>query len=276
VASNRALRTTDRKQEIEMKNKGIAKLFATTFLLAGMALPALASNQTSPRQAQRDKQIEAQVTAQLEKKEVFRSVMAKADDGIVTITGEVPLYIDKVNAEKRVRKVKIVDGVRNHVRVGGPAVSDNDIRENLAAKLRYDRVGYGIVFNNLGVDVNDGVVTISGNVRDFPDRDSALAIASTTAGVKDVLDEIAVAPTSIMDDNLRIRMARAIYGHPSLKQYAIDPQAPIRIIVENGHVELAGMVLNEMDRQLAFVRANSVPGTFSVTNHIAVASELAE
>jgi osmotically-inducible protein OsmY len=94
--------------------------------------------------------------------------------------------------------------------------------------------------------------------------------------VKDVLDEISVAPTSIMDDNLRIRMARAIYGHPSLKKYAIDPQAPIRIIVENGHVELAGMVLSEMDRQLAFTRANSVPGSFSVTNHIAVASALVE
>lgn len=259
-----------------MKNKGFVKILATMFLLAGMALPALANNQTNQPQSEKDKQIEAQVSAELQKKELFRSLTAKVDDGIVTITGEVPLYIDKLNAEKRVRKVKSVDGVRNHVQVGGSAISDTEIQENMAAKLRYDRVGYGIVFNNLGVDVQNGVVTISGNVRDFPDRDSALAIASTTAGVKDVVDEISVAPASIMDDNLRIRMARAIYGHPSLKKYAIDPQAPIRIIVENGHVELAGMVLNDMDRQLAFTRANSVPGSFSVTNHIAVASELSE
>jgi len=124
--------------------------------------------------------------------------------------------------------------------------------------------------------VNNGVVTIAGNVRDYPDRDSALAIVSTTAGVKEVVDEIEVAPVSISDDRLRVQLARAIYGDTSLRKYAMDPQAPIRIIVENGHVELAGMVLNDMDRQLAFMRANVVPGIFSVTNNLSVASELKE
>ena len=251
-------------------------VFTTVVLLSGLALPSLATAQMNSRQIDQDKQIQEQVSAQLEKKKLFRSLTAKTEDGIVTLTGEVPLYIDKVNAEKHVRKVKIVDGVRNHIEVGGPSVSDSDIRENLAAKLRYDRVGYGIVFNNLGVDVKNGVVTIAGNVRDYPDHDSALAIISTTAGVNDVVDEIAVAPVSIMDDNLRIRLARAIYGDPSLQKYAIDPQAPIRIVVENGHVELAGVVLSDMDRQVAYTRANLFPGVFSVTNHIAVATELAE
>jgi osmotically-inducible protein OsmY len=245
-------------------------------LLAGMALPALASAQPNSRQAQQDQQIQSLVSSQLEKKEVFRDVNAKVDDGIVTIQGTVPLYMDKLNAEKRVRKVKSVDGVRNHVSVGGPAISDKEVQENLAGKLRYDRIGYGIVFNSLGVAVDNGVVTLSGNVRDYPDRDSALAIVSTTAGVKDVVDEIAVAPVSIMDDGLRIRLARAIYGYSSLQRYALDPQAPIRIVVENGNVELAGVVLNDMDRQLAFTRANSVPGVFSVTNHLAVASQVSE
>ena len=41
------------------------------------------------------------MTAQLEKKELFRAVKAEVNEGIVTISGEVPLYIDKVNAEKR-------------------------------------------------------------------------------------------------------------------------------------------------------------------------------
>lgn len=252
------------------------KIFTLVLLAAGAGFPALAAAQMSSRQVQQDQEIQAQVTAQLEKKELFRSLKAEVNDGIVTLTGDVPLYIDKMNAEKRVRKIKTVDGVRNHIQVGGTSIADDEIRENLSTKLRYDRVGYGIVFNNLGVDVNNGVVTIAGNVRDYADRDSALAIASTTSGVKEVIDEISVAPVSIGDDGLRIRLARAIYGDPALKKYAIDPQAPIRIIVENGHVELAGVVLNDMDRQLAFMRANVVPGIFSVTNHIAVASELRE
>jgi hyperosmotically inducible periplasmic protein len=254
-----------------MKNRIIA-----IFLLAGMALPALAVAQTAPRQEQKDQKIAELVTAQMQKKDKFRSVSTTVDDGIVTLTGEVPLYIDKVNAEKRARKVKEVDGVRNHVQVGGPKISDAAIQENLSDKLRYDRVGFGIVFNNLAVSVNNGIATVAGNVRDYPDRDSALAILSTTAGVKDVVDEISVAPTSMLDDGLRIRLARAIYGSPSLSKYAIDPQAPIRIVVQNGNVELAGVVLNDLDRQMAFTQANSVPGVFSVTNHIVVASEVSE
>lgn len=254
-----------------MKNK-----IATLFLLAGMALPTLAIAQTSNRPVQQDQKIAEQVTAQIQKKEKFRSVTAKVDDGIVTLNGEVPLYIDKVNVEKHVRKVKEVDGVRNHVQVKGPAISDAEIQENLSTKLRYDRVGFGIVFNNLAVSVKNGVATVAGNVRDYPDHDSAMAILSTTAGVKDVEDDIAVAPASMLDDGLRYRLARAIYGNPSLTKYAIDPQAPIRIVVENGNVELAGVVLSEMDRQVAYMQASAVPGAFSVTNHIAVASEISE
>jgi hyperosmotically inducible protein len=248
----------------------------TMLVLAGMALPALAVAQDNNRQDKQDQQIKKLVSAQLQKKDAFRSVSTDVEDGIVTITGEVPLYIDKMNAEKRVRKVKSVDGVRNHIEVGGAAISDRDVQENLANKLRYDRVGYGIVFNNLAVNVNGGVVNVSGNVRDYPDRDSALAIIATTAGVKDVVDEIGVAPASIFDDNLRIRLARAIYGNSNLQKYALDPQAPIRIVVENGNVELAGVVLTDLDRQMAFAQANSVPGVFSVTNHLAVATTMAE
>jgi hyperosmotically inducible protein len=248
----------------------------TMLVLAGMALPTLAVAQANTRQDKQDQQIKTLVSAQLQKKDTFRSVSTDVEDGIVTITGEVPLYIDKMNAEKRVRKVKSVDGVRNHINVGGTAVSDRDVQENLANKLRYDRVGYGIVFNNLAVNVNQGVVIVSGNVRDYPDRDSALAIIATTAGVKDVVDEIGVAPASIFDDSLRIRLARAIYGNSTLQKYAMDPQAPIRIVVENGNVELAGIVLNNLDRQMAYTQANSVPGVFSVTNHLAVAAAVAE
>ena len=137
------------------------KIFTLVLLVAGAGFPALATAQMNSRQAQQDGEVQALVTAQLEKKELFRSLKAEVDEGIVTLTGEVPLYIDKMNAEKRVRKVKNVEGVRNHVQVGGPSVADDEVRENLSTKLRYDRVGYGIVFNNLGVDVQNGVVTIA-------------------------------------------------------------------------------------------------------------------
>ena len=254
----------------------IRKIVAIAVILAGLVLPAMGQGRNRQAQASQDEQIQKMATVKLQEKEKFREVSANVDDGIVTLSGTVDLFVDKDNAEKRVRKIKLVDGVRNHIQIAGKQLSDAELRETLANKLRYDRVGYGIVFNNLTVRVENGTVTVGGKVRDYPDRSSAIAIVETTPGVKDVLDEIDVAPASLVDDELRVRLARAIYGQPSLQKYAIDPAAPIRIVVENGHVELAGVVLNRGDRQIAYAQASSVPGVFSVTNELMVASEVTD
>ena len=245
----------------------------TAMMLAGFGLSAMAQDNTGRRESRYDQQVQTQVADELQKKDRFRGITAEVEDGIVTLSGKVGLYIDKVNAEKCARKVKKVDGVRNHLEVEGKGIADAELRETLANKLRYDRVGYGIVFNSLTVAVDSGTVTVEGKVRDYPDRDSAIAIVETTPGVRDVVDEIDVAPVSNFDDGLRLRLARAIYGQPSLRKYAIDPQAPIRIVVKNGNVELSGVVLNDADRQIAYAQARSVPGVFSVKNEIMIASK---
>jgi len=254
----------------------IRRILAIAVILAGLAVPAMGQARNQQKQSALDRQLQQIATLVFQEKEKFRGVSASVEDGIVTLSGTVELFIDKENAEKRVRKVKNVDGVRNHIQIAGKQVSDLELRETLANKLRYDRVGYGIVFNNLTVGVENGAVTIGGKVRDYPDRSSAIAIIETTPGVKNVVDEIDVAPVSLFDDDLRVRLARAIYSQPSLQRYALDPQAPIRIVVENGQVELAGVVLNKGDRQIAYAQASSVPGVFSVKNNLLVASEVTE
>jgi osmotically-inducible protein OsmY len=65
---------------------------------------------------------------------------------------------------------------------------------------------------------------------------------------------------------------RAIYGYPPLNRYAIDPAKPIRISVQNGHVELYGLVDRQADKDMAFMRANAVPGVFDVKNYLQVAN----
>lgn len=246
------------------------KRIAMWMLLLALALPASAQQKSEGRY---DQQIQAKASEELGKRDKFKEVTAAVEDGIVTLTGDVELFIDKVNAEKQVRKIKNVDGVRNRIQVAS-SVHDEILRDQLSNKLRYDRIGYGIVFNNLTLSVENGVATVGGKVRDYPDRDSAIAILETTPGVKDVIDEIEVAPTSINDDRLRIALARSIYGNSALQKYGLDPQAPIRIVVENGNVELHGVVTNQLDKQVAYTQASSVPGVFSVKNNIMVASEM--
>lgn len=217
----------------------------------------------------------ADAQAKLNKSQ-FKSVKVAVDNGIATLTGTVSLYEYKKDAANRVRKVKGVAAVRNDIEVAGPGASDSDLKAKLLEKLTYDRVGYGNAFNAISLNVENGVVTLAGHARTDVDKDSALALVSTYPGVKDVVDEIEVDPTSIMDDQTRLAVARAIYGYPSLNKYAIDPAKPIRISVQNGHVELFGMVDSKADKDTAYIRANGVSGVFSVKNYLQVAGQPSE
>jgi hyperosmotically inducible protein len=249
-----------------MQMKTTVKIIALGLMLS-FALMSFAQSNTK---LSTDQIVTNKVASKLASHDRFHGVSVQVDDRIARLSGTVALYIDKMDAERKAEKTEGVSGVRNEIAVKATNVSDAELQEKLANKLRFDRVGYGIVFNNLAVKVADGKVTVSGQVRDYPDRNSALAIVETTDGVRDVEDEIAVAPASVFDDQLRINLARAIYGHQGLQMYAMDPQAPIRIVVENGKVQLFGTTLNEMDKQIAYTQANSVPGVFEVTNHIVV------
>jgi osmotically-inducible protein OsmY len=210
-------------------------------------------------------------------KDQYRNVKVSVDQGFATLTGSVDLYEYKADAERRVRKAKGVTAVRNLIEVAGPLISDKDLQAKLAEDLAYDRVGWGdAAFNSITVSVNRGVVTLGGHAFNDVDKDSALALVATTRGVKDVVDEIEVDPVSVMDNQIRMAVARAIYGYSFLSKYAIDPAKPIRISVQNGHVELYGLVDTQADKNAAFIRANGVPGVFSVKNYIQVAGQPAE
>ena len=209
-------------------------------------------------------------------KSQFKNVKVDVQGGVATLSGSVDLYEYKVDADKRVHKVKGVTAVRNDIEVAGPNVSDQELKAKLAEKLTYDRVGYGNVFNAITLGVQNGVVTLGGHARTDVDKDSALALVSTYPGVKDVENEIQVDPVSIMDDQTRMAVARAVYGYPTLNRYAIDPAKSIRISVQNGNVELYGVVDSQSDKEVAFMRANGVAGVFSVKNFLQVANQPSE
>ncbi len=255
------------KERTVMRNS----IWALT-IVAALVLPMAASTKKSTPWDQRSERL---VREDLAKKDVYRNVSVSVEDGIATLQGEVDLLIHKFEAERRAKRVDRIAGVRNEIRVVPPEpISDLKLAETVAEKLRYDRIGFGITFNALTVSVKDGFVTVGGKVRDFADRDSALAIVESTRGVTGMLDNIDVAPASNFDDDLRIRLARAIYGHSALQKYALDPQKPIRIVVESGNVEIHGVVNTEAEKQIALIQARSVPGSFNVTDKLLVAGQV--
>jgi hyperosmotically inducible protein len=138
-------------------------------------------------------------------------------------------------------------------------------------KHELNMLPYGNVFDYMAFTVDpNGTVTLSGEVTQPIVKDQAGKAAKRVEGVERVDNQIKVLPVSFFDSRLRAQLYRSIYGYPTMQRYALGVNAPIRIIVENGHVTLLGYVDNEGDKIIAGMRANSVPGIFSVNNQLKV------
>jgi hyperosmotically inducible periplasmic protein len=127
------------------------------------------------------------------------------------------------------------------------------------------------VFDNLAFKVEGDKVVLLGQVVNPVNKTDAGKAVKGIEGVEQVDNQIEVLPVSPMDDRLRRALYRAIYGFAPLQKYDMGVIKPIRIIVKTGHVTLEGIVDNQTDKDSAGLRANGVPGIFSVTNNLRVA-----
>jgi hyperosmotically inducible protein len=152
-----------------------------------------------------------------------------------------------------------------------PPLSDKG-RDRLIREVRHEIVTLPFfnVFDNIAFRVDGYTVTLMGQVTLPTTKSDAEKAVKGIEGVERVDNQIEVLPVSPNDDHLRRALFGAIYGFDGLQRYALPVIKPIRIIVKNGRATLEGVVANEMDKQMAYIRANSVPGVFSVTNNLQV------
>jgi len=152
--------------------------------------------------------------------------------------------------------------------VTGPA---NEARTVQEIRHQLVMLPYYSVFDDLAFNVNGGTVTLLGEVTKPVLKEDAGKVVQKVEGVTNVINNIEVLPLSGIDDQLRRRVFQAIYGDPALStRYGFQSLPSIHIIVKNGNVRLEGVVANEMDRSMAFLRANGVPGAFHVDNDLKV------
>jgi len=129
------------------------------------------------------------------------------------------------------------------------------------------------IFDDVNVEVKDGIVTLSGNVTMPYKRNDIHERVANVSGVQQVRNNLKVLPVSTSDDQLRYRIARAIYDTPHFWNYAIGPNPPIHIVVEHGHVTLTGVVNNDTDRVIARSLAYQFPA-MSVKNELKTNAEM--
>jgi hyperosmotically inducible protein len=129
------------------------------------------------------------------------------------------------------------------------------------------------IFDDVSVAIENGLVTLTGKVTMPYKRNEIGKRVAEIKGVQEVANRIEVLPVSTYDDDLRYRIARAIYGSPSFWTYATMANPPIHIIVERGRVTLTGVVNTNVERMLARSLATGW-GELSVSNELRTDAEV--
>src|SRR5665213_1106687 len=122
---------------------------------------------------------------------------------------------------------------------------------------------YG-AFDNLAYQVNGTEVILSGQVTSehAVTKDDAGKFVSSIPGVTNVINNIEILPVSLFDNQIRRAEYRAVFSRGDLGRYTLGAIPQVHIIVKNGHVSLEGVVMNQMDKNMAGIFANTVPGVF--------------
>jgi hyperosmotically inducible protein len=162
-----------------------------------------------------------------------------------------------------------IAGASSHGQTSSEPKTDADlakaVRHEIAMYPRYS------VWDDVSFRVSNGQVELIGAVNQPYKRSDIERLVRTVPGVAAVSDEIKVLPLSPADDDLRRAVARALFRDPALSRYAMGAVPSIHILVDNGHVTLAGVVATDMDKNIAGIRANGAGLSFgAVTNNLRV------
>lgn len=188
------------------------------------------------------------------------------DDGIVTLTGHVSNYAEKLCAEQAVKRVKGVRAIAEEIEVRHPGdkkIDDEEIARRAADSLRWCSVvpRYGIQ-----VGVTNGWVELSGEVELHHERKAAESAIHDLAGVRGITNNIVVSARAVTAaDNIKRTIKDALW-----RSLMIEPEHVHVTVLENGKVFLDGKVRNLAERDAVERASWSVPGVTSVKDRISI------
>lgn len=211
-----------------------------------------------------DKEITADVVEALmwESSITSKDVHATAHDGVVTLTGFVPTYAERHTAEQVVRHVSGVKAVAEELKVnfsGAVMRSDPDIAKAVVDALRW----HVWIPDTVQATVQDGWVTLTGEVSAEYQRASARHAISHLAGVAGVSNNITIA-ASVKPVAVKEAIERALS-----RDAEIDANT-VKVTTQGSHVTLAGKIRTWDERERAGTAAWNAPGVTAVDNNLVV------
>jgi osmotically-inducible protein OsmY len=182
-------------------------------------------------------------------------VDASAWHGTITLTGTVDHYQDRADAEAAVRELSGVRNLQTAITVAATPVDDFELQKRLEDRLRFARADMGITFPQVRVEVHDGIVVLSGTVKDSIERSTALALVGSTDGVISVREELSIGPDLLTNDDVRTEINKAIY-HGSDATSSTLVHATFR----DGTVTLMGAVATPKEKEDRVSRLRDIYG----------------
>jgi hyperosmotically inducible protein len=211
-----------------------------------------------------DQQVKTRVEQRLSDKRI-RNIRVAAHDGSVTLAGPIASIGAKQDLIAEVLKVDGVKEIVSELTIGR-AESDRALAERVADQVR--RSSYFTVFDEVGIGVDNGVVTLTGYVTQPIKSDDLAKRVSHVDGAQDFVNHLEVLPASLGDDRLRNIVANAIYRDPAFSNYAAQAVPPVHIIVRNSSVLLTGVVNSEVERRQAENIVRGIQGVIGVQNNL--------
>jgi len=185
------------------------------------------------------------------------------DDGVVTLTGHVSSYAQKIAAEAAVRRVRGVRAIAHEIEVRYPGdikTTDDEIAQRVLSALRWDVT---VPAEKINVTVHKGLVTLAGEVPWHFQRSAVENAIRRLIGVTGVVNNIVVKPRAQASD------VKAKIEHALRRRAEIEAR-DIRVSVTDDKVTLNGKVDNWDEREAVERAAWSAPGVRVVEDHLTV------
>lgn len=185
------------------------------------------------------------------------------DKGVVTLTGHVGSYAEKLAAEHIAQRVKGVRAIVQEIEVRYPGdlkTADDEIATRAANILGWS----AIVPRGVKVKVQDGWITLSGEVNWHFERDAAERELRRLSGVAGIVNNVTLKPRVEAQD-----VKRKI--EEALKRNAVTEAARVKVaVLDGGKVALNGQVHDWHERNAVGWAAWSAPGVKTVENNVTI------
>ena len=188
-----------------------------------------------------------------------------AKGGVITLTGQVPSYAERVAAEEAARRVKGVRAIAQEIEVHLPSErhqSDTDIAERALRILDW---AVPVPKGRIEVEVSHGWVTLRGDVDWYHQKEAAGDAIRWLSGVRGITNQVTVRPTTMVGD-VRGRIEEAF------KRSAALEAGHVNVEVAGSRIVLTGHVIPGTRRQMARSAAWSAPGVTAVEDQIKIAT----